>query len=73
MFPPPLRSPLRKEASMAARTIDVTNEQDLGSVVSSLSGTVIGDVRVTYDDADNLGDILVALDVAKSKIVEELE
>ena len=58
---------------MAGNHVDVSNDDDLGSISVVASGTVTNDVRVIYDDAANLSDVIVALDVAKAKIVEVLE
>ena len=58
---------------MAGNYVDVGNDDDLAGVAVVASGTVTNDVRVVYDSAANLGDVLVALDVARAKIIEVLE
>ena len=58
---------------MAANYVDSAHTDDLTTSSVVAAGTVTGDVRVTYDDAANLSDVLVAMDVARAKIIEALE
>ncbi len=51
--------------------VDATDDLDGPSVV--VAGTVTNDVRVVFNDDANLGDVIVAIDIAKKNIIQQLE
>lgn len=58
---------------MAVNYFDVDATDDLDDVSVTVAGTVTNDVRVVFNDDANLGDVIVAIDIAKANIIAQLE
>ncbi len=58
---------------MTLRIIDRSANSDLDDTTLATGGTVVGDVRVIYDDTENLGDILLALEAGRTHLIRLLE